>query len=94
MGSMFEHPSNGYRERLGWSVIVLAFVFGPFYLAAKGLWAHVLIYVAVILFAGVIGGPLLACLAAPPVWVLYACLSPTLLYNQYLRSGWKLIQNS
>ena len=91
MGSMFEHPSNGYRERLGWPVVVLAFLFGPFYLAAKGLWAHALIYVAVVLGAGLAGGPLLMLFAVLPLSVLYAGLVPTLLYNQYLRSGWRRV---
>src|SRR5262245_65720470 len=52
MATYFENPVNGYVEKATGSWTWLwAFLFGPFYLAYKGAWPHVLVYLLVLLFS-------------------------------------------
>lgn len=91
----FENPSNQYRETVSASTAIWAFLFGPLYLAIKGLWVHVLVALGLcvlILVAVPIGrGGLLLCL---PITTVYAFFVPQLVAARYLRMGWKEVNPS
>lgn len=88
MARVFENPTNGYRETLpdyGWAWCLL---FGVFYLAAKGLWIHVLVFLSIVITAGVVAGPLVM-LVGPGVWIFYAFSVDGILSSKYLKNGWR-----
>lgn len=91
----FENPSNQYRETVTESTAIWAFLFGPLYLAIKGLWVHVLVQfglcVLILVAMPINHGGLLLC------WLLttvYAFFIPQLVAARYMRMGWKEVNPS
>jgi Protein of unknown function (DUF2628) len=89
MASYFQNPGNGYIEKAtGPFTWLWAFLFGPIYLAYKGAWPHVLVYVLVLIFlydprhAGFVS------LAYLLVSVAYAIAIYPIVRTTYRRSGW------
>lgn len=93
MAITFEHPANGYREKIGWLTAFWTLLFGPIYLAVRGLWPHVLVWLAIVVISFALGGPLLGYIAGAICTFCYACATPELLYRQYQRAGWKEVPN-
>lgn len=90
MQKSFRNPLNSHTETisgLSWLWILL---FGPIYLAVKGLWGHLAVWVLSIGIAGVlttIAVPL-GLIVMPLVGVGYAIAISDILANAYLRKGW------
>lgn len=71
----FKNPSNGYIEtaNAAWFWVLL---FGCFYFAVKGVWAHVLISAA------------LAIATSGVSWFIYPLFAPGIMRRYYLKNGW------
>jgi hypothetical protein len=74
---IFMNPRNGYKERvagkLSWLWLLL---FGPIFLAIKGVWGHV------------VGGIILAFVTFGISWFIYPFFTYSILKKSYLRKGW------
>ncbi|MDM8356650.1 hypothetical protein [Pandoraea communis] len=89
MSQRFKNPANGYIEEVGYGACYGVFFLGPIYLALKGLWPHVFIWLALISL------PTIASMG--PFWVLtllllsagYAMFIQGILANKYLSKGWQ-----
>lgn len=89
MARVFENPTNGYREEVGFTQSLLTFLFCLPYLAIKGLWPHfvvVLLFIAIPIAAG--GAPV-AFFLGLIVSIIYSAMIQSLLAGKYLRAGWK-----
>ena len=77
----FVHPTNGYIEKGGtgfsWLWMLL---FGAVFLAVKGCWRHVSIYLVLV--------PTTLGLA----WLIYPFFARRLVDKAYLRQGWRPAQ--
>jgi hypothetical protein len=73
--TVFVNPANGYSEVIKeawlWSLL-----FGSFYFAAKGVWGHAIISLALALATGGIA------------WLIYPFFATEILRKHYLRKGW------
>ncbi|MDH4656014.1 hypothetical protein [Pseudomonas sp. BN606] len=85
----FRNPANGHTEQFedgAWFFIVL---FGPFYLAYRGLWVHFFIWTILVGgLTGITGGPGLI-IALPLATIVYGFTIGGILANSYLRRGWE-----
>ena len=89
MAMKFENPINGYKEDVDGEACFGMFFFGALYLAYRGLWKHVFIWLIIVgipTFAG--GGPAII-LVLPIVSLIYTLLIQGILETDYLRRGWK-----
>lgn len=77
----FKHPLNGYTEHGGDILSVLwCLLFGPIYLALRGLWGHALLWIV---------------LAVPTLGIsalLYPLFAPALVNAWYRRRGWEEVR--
>lgn len=89
----FENPANGYKEEVGFGSVIGVFFFGAIYLAIKGLWRHVFLWLIVVVgFAMMTGGPG-ALIAAPAAGFVYAFVIRDILANDYLAKGWRELKS-
>jgi VIT1/CCC1 family predicted Fe2+/Mn2+ transporter len=73
----FKNPSNGYIEDYSsFGAFFLTLLFGPIYLAVKGVWTHV------------VASVFLALLTAGISWLIYPFFAPSIIRKSYLRKGW------
>ncbi len=72
----FQNPQNGYVEVLG-TPWVWALLFGVFYFAAKGVWAHAVI--------GIVAGFITYGVS----WIIYPFFAESIMRTYYLRRGWQ-----
>jgi hypothetical protein len=74
----FRNPANGYEEdvSLAWLWCLL---FGGFYFALKGAWAHALI------------GFVLALFTFGLSWLIYPFFARRIVEKHYLRMGWQRV---
>lgn len=75
----YKNPNSDYIEcvKLAWFWCIL---FGPFYLAFKGLWKHLFIWIVVTALSKGAGAMLL--------WVLYPLMVGDILSARYIKDGW------
>lgn len=93
MAKVFENLTNGHRETVSGASGVLAVMFGFFYFAAKGLWRHVVIQLAIIILSfGALGAP--GTMIVILMWVIYGFFATSILEARYLRDGWKEVSES
>jgi hypothetical protein len=83
-GEVLYHPSNGSTEQTWNGFSWPAFLFGIFWLAVKGLWAHFIVMLGLCIISG---GFL-----APIIWIAYGCIGngahKTALFKRgYLTAG-------
>jgi len=71
----FQNPNNGYVEDVS-APGLWCLLFGPFYFAIKGAWAHALISTAV------------ALVTCGLSWLIYPFFAGRVIERQYLRNGW------
>lgn len=91
MSQRFKNPANGYVEEVGYGACYGVFFLGPIYLALKGLWSHVFIWLALVTLPGIAsGGPLLV-LTLPIASIGYAIAIQGILEKKYLSKGWQKI---
>lgn len=83
----FENPSNGYIEEVSDYAPLWVFLFGIFYLAYKGLWSHVLIWISVFLVSLTISTQAMLALGAI-MYLAYIIDIKHLLEKKYSRKGW------
>lgn len=91
MTMTFKNPSNGYTEEVGTGSSAGVFFFGAIYLAIKGLWMHVFIWLLVVGIPTVASGGPVVIFALPIVSICYALTIQGILRSDYLRRGWKEI---
>lgn len=84
---VFENPSNGYKEEVSNLTMLWTFLFGGLYLAVRGVWTHVLVFVVLVILSLVIFPPALVF-----VWVIYALVAPSIIATRYLRRGWREVK--
>ena len=98
MANTFKNPSNGYTESVGAGDSVGVFFLGVIYLAIKGLWNHVFIWLAVTMCLGIpfaiavhdAGiGPII--FVSVIVNVIYTITIQDSLSKSYMKRGWKYI---
>jgi hypothetical protein len=88
MSMRFRNPTNGYTEEVGYDACYGVFFLGPLYLAAKGLWGHVFIWLALVTIPGIASGGALLLLSIPLASVIYAVAIQGLLETKFLSAGW------
>jgi hypothetical protein len=88
MARTFQNPFNGHREKVFGDSWVGALLFGPFYLAAKGLWRHFFIWVLILSAVRALTGMAGIIIALPILSIIYALSIQGILTNSYLRKGW------
>lgn len=87
-GMTFVNPANGHREDVGDWAVPLTAVFGPLYLAYRGLWGATAVYVIVAaVLAAALGSAVLV--AAPVLSVAFSVAVRSLIRTHYQRSGWR-----
>ena len=73
---VFRNPSNDHVETID-NQVLWFFLFGPFYLAYKGLWGHaVLSFILAVITVGI-------------SQIVYLFLVTGLIRKHYLHKGWK-----
>lgn len=73
----FRNPTNGYETRGGGAASILwAFLFGPLYFIARGVWSHAVISLV------------LAVITVGASWLVYPWFAPMLINRHFLRAGW------
>ena len=76
----FKHPLNGYTEHGGGVLSVLwCLLFGPIYLALRGLWGHALLWIVLAGFTHGISA------------LFYPLFAPALVNAWYRRRGWEAV---
>lgn len=88
MSQRFKNPANGYIEEVDYNACFEVFFLGPLYLAVKGLWGHVFIWLAVVVPLGVISGGFLFLVTIPVASICYAFSIQGILQKKYLGKGW------
>ena len=79
----FEHPQSKAVLQVSTGASWLwMFLLGPIYLAFKGIWTHVVVYILVcILLAVTVIGPVL-------VWLGYTFATYAIIRKHYIHNGW------
>lgn len=85
----FQHPQSKavleVANGLSWLWMLLL---GPIYLAYKGIWGHVVVYILLIfLLAVTVVGPLF-------IWVGYAIATQSIIRKHYIHKGWVEIDST
>ncbi|VVE29308.1 hypothetical protein PEP31012_03583 [Pandoraea eparura] len=88
MSQRFRNPANGYTEEVDYNACFEVFFLGPLYLAAKGLWGHVFIWLAVVMPLGIVSGGFLFLATIPVASICYAFSIQGILQKKYLSKGW------
>lgn len=88
MARTFQNPANKHEETIGVSSSVAAFFFGLIYLAYKGLWAHVFIWLLVVVVPSAASGAPIFVLTLPLASIFYGLAIQQILAARYLRRGW------
>ncbi|MBA6133033.1 MULTISPECIES: DUF2628 domain-containing protein [Pseudomonas] len=89
MARTFRNPANGHTESISREASGLVVLFGPLYLASKGLWAHFFLWLLLVGgFSLATGGPGII-IALPIAIVVYAFSINSIIANSYLRKGWQ-----
>ncbi|WP_158592196.1 DUF2628 domain-containing protein [Noviherbaspirillum sedimenti] len=88
MARIFENPANKHREEVDSGASIAVFFFGVLYLAIKGLWGHVFIWLVIVVPMTIAtGGPGLI-LFLPLASIIYAAIIQGIVSNSYLKKGW------
>lgn len=88
MPKIFENPSNGYCEEVNGAASAGVLFFGLFYLAIKGLWKHVFIWLLLVGLPVTAGGGPALILFLPFVSIGYALAIQSILAADYSKKGW------
>lgn len=88
MARAFKNPLNGHIETTSASAPVAVLLIGPIYLLFRGLWAHVLVWLAVVIGAGIITQGPGSLFAGLVLSVIYAFMINGIIASSYLRKGW------
>ncbi len=95
MARTFRNPANGHTESISREASGLVVLFGPLYLASKGLWGHFFLWLLLVGgFSLATGGPGVI-IALPIAIVVYAFSINSInsinsiIANSYLRKGWQ-----
>lgn len=88
MARTFENPANHHRETVDYSDSLGALFLGMLYLLYKGLWAHVLVWLVVVVGPALAAGPIVI-LTAPIASIGYAFAIQGILAGRYLNKGWR-----
>lgn len=88
MAAYFKNPSNGHTEVVGPGSSFGVLFFGILYLAAKGLWVHVALWLLVVGFAALLAGGAGLIIALPLVSICYAATIQGILQGVYAKKGW------
>jgi len=90
----FRNPANGHTEQVSTESWLYVVIFGAFYLMYRGLWAHFLIWIAVVsVLTAVTGGPGII-IALPIVTIGYGLSIQGILAKSYLRKGWEEVTDT
>ena len=84
----FKNPANQYIEEPPYLAPVWTLLFGFLYLAIKGLWAHVFIYIFLLIATNVLFYEPFSWLLVVSIWIGYAVSVNGLLETKYKRNGW------
>jgi hypothetical protein len=84
----FKHPTNGYTESVGFGSSVGVFFLGALYLAIKGLWRHVFIWLVIVVPISLLTGGVGLVLLVPLACLIYAIAIQDILVKDYLVKGW------
>lgn len=71
----FRNPANGYVEEVS-SPALWVLLFGCFYFAVKGVWAHFVV------------GFIVAAFTFGFSWLVYPFFASNIMRSHYLRKGW------
>lgn len=94
MPTTFKNTVNGHIETVSDGSWPCALFFGVFYLIYKGLWAHVCIWLLVVIgFTALTGGPGLI-IAMPLISIVYAVAIRGILEGSYLKRGWVKVEGT
>jgi len=85
----FRNPANGHTESISREASGLVVLFGPFYLAIRGLWLHFFIWLILVFGFSLAAEGAGVLIALPIVTVGYAFSINRLIANSYLRKGWQ-----
>jgi hypothetical protein len=88
MARIFQNPVNNHAESVDFGSSVAAFLLGFIYLAYKGLWSHVFIWLVLVIIPSVLSGGILSVLTVPFAALLYAFCIQGILARRYLNQGW------
>lgn len=88
MARTFQNPANRHEESVGIGSSVGVFFLGLIYLAYKGLWAHVFIWLLVVVVPNFSGAPLFV-FTLPLASIFYAMAIQQILAARYLSKGWR-----
>ena len=94
MARTFMNPQGTYKVEVGSLSNVTVLFFGLFAMIFYGLWVHVAIWVAFIVFAAVFGGANLILAGCALLALTYSLFVDDLICDKYLKSGWSEITPS
>lgn len=72
------NPANGYELTIHSPVHIgaMMLLFGPLYLAAKGVWGHAALMVVIVIMTGGLA------------WLVYPFIGRRLIMDHYRKQGW------
>lgn len=85
----FENPANGYKVEVGVGSSIGVFFLGAIYLAIKGLWRHVFIWLVLVAPISVMTGGVGLVLLVPLACLIYAFAIQGIEAEDLLTKGWK-----
>lgn len=88
MARTFQNPANKHEETIGASSSLAAFFLGLIYLAYKGLWIHVFIWLLVVVAPSTASGAPTFVLTLPLASIFYGLAIQQILAARYLQRGW------
>lgn len=88
MGRNFKNPANGHTEEVDGGAVIGVVLLGAIYLAYKGQWKHVLIWMLLVGGPTVMGGGPALIVFLPIVTAAYAIQIRSILAKDYLHKGW------
>lgn len=80
-------PPDGYAQGVNWTAHMWCLLFGPLWLAYRGIWKHVLLWVLAGIVMGSLGGIKLAIIPT----IFYFVMAPKILEKHYMQKGWKRV---
>jgi len=93
MTRIFQNPANRHEEAVGGGSSAGVFFLGLIYLAYKGLWSHVFIWLLVVVVPNFSGVPLVI-FTLPLASIVYAMTIQQILATRYLNRGWREVATS
>lgn len=88
MARTFRNPVNGHTESISKEAGGLVVLFGPLYLAVRGLWGHFFLWIVLVGGFSLATGGTGIIIALPIAIVAYAISINRIIANSYLRKGW------